>query len=76
MHDSYQIGHDLGELTQQVVDHEKRISHLEAVLKTLKHWSWRSVVLCAAWGWPVIAWLKGPDIATAIANLLKAALMR
>lgn len=76
MQDNYQIGHELGELSAKTADHEHRITRLEGLVKAAKHWGWRLLVLCAIWGWPVIALLKGPDIANSIASILKAALTR
>lgn len=72
----YQIGEKVGELSARVSDHDQRIARLEGFLKTAKHWAWRSLVLCAIWGWPVVALLKGPDIANSIASILKAALTK
>ena len=76
MENLYSIGRELGELSAKTTDHEHRITKLEGIVKTAKHWAWRSLVLCAIWGWPIVAMIKGPDIATAVANVLKAALTK
>lgn len=76
MAEIYHIGRTIGEHSVALSDLRERIERLEKIERRIKHWLWRGTVLVCIWAWPAVALLKGPDLATSIASLLKAALTK